>query len=184
MSLGNKQKSQGAVLNYREGEQLSWCPSWSNSLWQGWSCGLVHCPGGNATDPIWRVLASSGRISCWTPLKPQNSNPNPLASQLWCTDFLTPPTPLTITAFLESLMPLKNWSSIHARWSKSSLKHFIRFCGIIFPSLKQNFIAYHSSKVSDCIFEIPQLWQSVFSRIYSNCCCSCWFEAEIIKIGQ
>ena len=26
-----------------------------------------------------------------------------------------------------------------------------------FPSLKQNFIAYHSSKVSDYIFEIPQL---------------------------
>ena len=30
-----------------------------------------------------------------------------------------------------------------------------------FPSLKQNFIAYHSSKGSDCIFEIHQLWQSV-----------------------
>ena len=29
-----------------------------------------------------------------------------------------------------------------------------------FPSLKQNFIAYHSSKVSDCIFEIHQLWKS------------------------
>ena len=27
-----------------------------------------------------------------------------------------------------------------------------------FPSLKQNSIAYRSSKVSDCIFEIPQLW--------------------------
>ena len=27
-------------------------------------------------------------------------------------------------------------------------------------------------------------WQSGFSRMYSNCCCSCWFEAEIIKIGQ
>ena len=56
-----------------------------------------------------------------------------------------------------------------------------------FPSLKYNFIAYHSSKVSscpDCIFEIHQLWQSGFSRVYSNCCCSCWFEAEIIKIGQ
>ena len=56
-----------------------------------------------------------------------------------------------------------------------------------FPSLKQNFIAYRSSKVSscpDCIFEIHQLWQSGFSRVYSNCCCSCWFEAEIIKIGQ
>ena len=56
-----------------------------------------------------------------------------------------------------------------------------------FPSLKQNFIAYRSSKVSSCpdyIFEIHQLWQSGFSRVYSNCCCSCWFEAEIIKIGQ
>ena len=53
-----------------------------------------------------------------------------------------------------------------------------------FPSLKQNFIAYHSSKVSDCIFEIHQLWQSGFSRVYSNSCCSCWFEPEIIKIGQ
>ena len=56
-----------------------------------------------------------------------------------------------------------------------------------FPSLKQNFIAYRSSKVSsrpDCIFEIHQLWQSGFSRMYSNCCSCCWFEAEIIKIGQ
>ena len=32
-----------------------------------------------------------------------------------------------------------------------------------FPSLKQNFIAYRSSKVWDCIFEIHQLWQSGFS---------------------
>ena len=31
--------------------------------------GLVHCPGGNATDRIWRVLASSDEISSWTPLK-------------------------------------------------------------------------------------------------------------------
>ena len=53
-----------------------------------------------------------------------------------------------------------------------------------FPSLKQNFIVYRSFKVSDCIFEIHQLWQSGFSRVYSNSCCSCSFEAEIIKIGQ
>ena len=53
-----------------------------------------------------------------------------------------------------------------------------------FPSLKQNFIAYLSSKVSDCIFEIHQLWQSGFSRVYSNSFCSCWFEPKIIKIGQ
>ena len=39
------------------------------------------------------MLASSDGISCWTPLKPQHSNPNPnpLTNQLWCIDFLTPP---------------------------------------------------------------------------------------------
>ena len=57
-------------LDYRDGGKLSWCPFCSNSLWQGWSCELVHCPNGNATDSIWRVLASSKGISSWTPLKP------------------------------------------------------------------------------------------------------------------
>ena len=154
----------------------------------------MHCPAGNATDPIWKVLASSDKISSWTPLKPQYSNPNsnpntnPLANQLWSSDFLTPPKPLIIhhrlPAFLESLIPLKNWCSIHARWSKSRLKHSIRFC---LKSLKQNSIAYRSSKVSsrpDCIFEIHQLWQSGFSRVYSNSCYRCSFEPEIIKVGQ
>ena len=89
----------------------------------------MYCPGGNATDPIWRVLAPSHGISSWTPLKPNHSNPNPkpLANQLWCIDFLTLPTPLIIPhrllAFLESLMPLKNWCSIRARCSKSSRFH-------------------------------------------------------------
>ena len=149
----------------------------------------MHCPGGNATDPIWRVLASSLGISSWTPLKPQHSNPNskPLANQLWCIDFLTPPTPLIIPyrlpAFFESLMPLKNWCSIHARCSKS-----IPYISVAFvSSFKQNFIAYCSSKVSsrpDCIFEIHQQWQPGFSRMNSNSCCSCSFEPEIIKISQ
>ena len=114
---------------------------WIDTIWEGkWSCGLVHCPGGNTTDPIWRVLASFDGISTWTPLKLQrskpNPNPNPLANQLWCIDFLTSATlliiPLRLPAFLESLMPLKNWYSIHARWSKSSLKNSIRFCGIFY----------------------------------------------------
>ena len=55
---------------------------------------------------------------------------------------------------------------------------------VFFPSLKQNFIAYRSSKVSsrpDYIFEIHQLWQSGFSRVYSSCCCSYSFEPEIKK---
>ena len=55
-----------------------------------------------------------------------------------------------------------------------------------FPSIKHNFIAYRSSKVSSrphCIFQIHQLWQSRFGRVYSNSCCSCSFEPEIIKIS-
>ena len=119
------------------------CDHWSsNSLLQGWSWGLGHCPGGNATDPIWTVLASSDEISSWTHLKSQHSNPNPkpLANHLWCIDFLAPPTPLIIPhrllAFRESLMPLKSWCSIHARCSKSSLKHSIRFWGIIFSKFE------------------------------------------------
>ena len=151
-SLGNKPKVTGSkVWTIGRLRKLSWYPYWSNSLWQGWSYGLVHCPGGNATDPIWRVLASSDGISSWTHLKPQhsNSNPNPnsLANQLWCIDFLTPPKPLIISHRLPAfLMPLKNWCSIHTRCSKSSLKHSILFVAF-FPSLKQNFIAYRSSKV-------------------------------------
>ena len=103
-------------LDYREVEELSSCPPCSNSHWQEWSFGLVYCLSGNAFDPIWRVHASSDGISSWTPLKPQHTNPNtnpnpkPLANQLWCTNFLTPPTPLIIPhrfpVFLESLMPL------------------------------------------------------------------------------
>ena len=51
------------------------------------------------------------------------------------------------------------------------------------PNLKQNFIVYRSSSSPDCTFEIHQLWQSGFSRVYSNSYCSCSFEPEIIKIG-
>ena len=149
----------------------------------------MHCPVGNAPDPIWRLLASSNGISSWTPLKPQhsnpNSNPNPLANQLWCIDVLTPPTPLIIPhrlpAFLESLMPLKNWCSIHARWSVQKQSEAFHMFLWHFPGLKQNSIAYRSSSRPDCIFEIHQLWQSGFSRVYSNSCCSCSFKSEIKK---
>ena len=61
---------------------------------------------------------------------------------IWSIDFLASPTPLIILhrlpAFLESLMPLKNWCSIHARLSKSILKHSIRFWGI-FSKFKTQF---------------------------------------------
>ena len=88
--------------------------------------------------PDLKSLASTDWISSWTPLKPQHSNPNhnanPLAYQFWCSDFITPPTPLImphrLPAFLESLMPLKNWCLTHARCSKSSVNHSIHFCRI------------------------------------------------------
>ena len=137
-------------LDYWEIEELSWFSSWSNSLWQGWSCWLVHCPGGNAIDPIWRVLASSDGISFWTSLKPQHSSPNPntLANQLWCIDFLTPPTPPIIPRRLLPSLNLSYHSKTDARFMQDGRKAVwsILYASVaFFPSLKQNFIAYRSS---------------------------------------
>ena len=152
----------------------------------------MHCPGGNATDPIWRVLASSLGISSWTALKPQHNNPNPkpLANQLWCIDFLTSTTPLIIPHNSLPSLDLSCHSKTDARFMQDGRKAVwsIPYGSVaFFPSLKQNFIAYPSSKESsrpDCIFEIHQLWQSGFSRVYSNSRCSSSFEPEIIKIGR
>ena len=146
----------------------------------------MHCPGGNASHPIRRLLASSDGISSWTPLKPQYSNPNPLANQLWCIDLLLPHLSSSLTDYLPSLNLLCHSKTV-AQFMQDGRKAVWSIpyvSAAYFPSLKQNFIAYRSSKVSDCIFEIDQLWQSGFSRVYSNCCCSCSFEAEILKIGQ
>ena len=316
-------------LDYREGEELSWCLFWSNILWQEWSCGLVHCPGGNATNPIWRVLASCDGISAltnslktstylvflfdclssgnrvhvnhtnavkkrdhqkfvggfalsglfgsgratmltlnslwiivvdpafiaghqrikncgiwidqlyhqpavmttsfflifsehpWDKLRANllqiltnncvySSHTDMklcayclywhttvliheiiyLANQLWCSDSLLLPH---LSSPLADSLPSLNLlchSKTDARFMQDAPKAVwsIQYVSVAFSlSLKQNFIAYRSSKVSsrpDCIFEIHQLWQSDFSRVYSNCCCSCSFESEIIKIGQ
>ena len=94
-----------------------------------------------------------------------------LANQLWCIEFLTPPIPLIIPhrllAFLESLMHSKT----DARFMQDGRKAVwsVPYVSVaFFPSLKQNFIAYRSSKVSsrsDCIFEIHQLWQSGYIPI-------------------
>ena len=48
-----------------------------------------------------------------------------------------------------------------------------------FPSLKQNLlhiVFFTVSSRPDGIFEIHQLWQSDFSRVYFISCCSCSFE--------
>ena len=179
-------------MDNREAEELSWCPSWSNNPWQGWSCGLVYCPGGNATDLIWRMLASSDGISSWTPLKPQHTNPT---LTLWpintgvLTSLLLPHLSPSLTDSLPSLNLLCH-SKTDAQFMQDGWKAVwsIPYISVaFFPNIKHNFIAYGSSKVSshpDCILEIHQLWQSGFSRVYSNSCCSCSFEREIIKTSQ
>ena len=143
----------------------------------------------------WPDLKSAGLflgISCWTPLKPQHSYPNP---NPWpinygvLTSLLLPHRSSSLTVSLPSLNLLSHLKT-DARFIQDAPKAVwsIPYVSVVFfPSLKQIFIAYRSSKVSsrpDCIFEIHQLWQSGFSRVCSNFCCSCLFEPGIIKIGQ
>ena len=105
------------------------------------------------------------------------------------TCLLLPHLSSSLTDSLPSLNLLCH-SKTHARFMQDGWKAIwsILYVSVAFlPSLKQNFIAYQSSKVPlrpDCIFEIHLLWQSGFCRVYSNSCCSCLFEPEIMKIGQ
>ena len=138
----------------------------------------MHCPGGIATDPIWRVLVFSIGISFWTPLKPQHSNPNPKPINCGVlTSVLLPHLSSSLADFLPSLNLLCH-SETDARFMQDDPKVVWSIPCVsvaFFSSLKLNFIAYCSSKMSshpDCIFEIHQLWRSVFSRVYCNCCCS------------
>ena len=143
----------------------------------------------------------TGFEECWLlpkeslPELPQNLNivTLSLTLTLWpinsgiLTSLLLPHFSSSLTDSLPSLNLLCH-SKTDARFMQDGRKAIwsIPYVSVAasFPSLKQNFIAYRSSKVSDCIFEIYQLWQSGFSRVYSNCCWSCLFESEIIKIGQ
>ena len=127
------------------GSPLVWVCQWpSNSLWQGWSCRLVHYPGGNATDPIWRVLASSQGISSW--------NFNIVTLTLWpinsgvLTSLLLSHLSSSLTDSLPSLNLLCH-SKTDARFMQDGPKAVwsIRYISVaFFSSLKQNFIAYRS----------------------------------------
>ena len=72
----------------------------------------------------------------------------------------------------------QNWCSINARWSKSSLKHSHTFLWHHFPSLKHNFIAYHSSSRPDCILKFTSCDNQALVG------CIPIRAVEIIKIGQ
>ena len=135
---------------------------------------------------------------CWPlpkkslPELPYNLNIVTLTLTLWpincgvLTSLLLPHLSSSLTDSLPSLNLLCH-SKTHARFMQYAPKAVwsIPYVSVaFFPSLKHDFIAYRSSKVSDCIFKIHQLWQSDFSRMYFNCCCSCSFKPEIIKIDQ
>ena len=108
-------------LDYRESEELSWCSSCSNSLWQGGSCVLVHCPSGNATRPIWRVLLSSDGTSSWTPLKPQHSIPCWQSVQWEPSVFRSCQGPSKVCGWICTVWPSWVWESQHASLGTLSL---------------------------------------------------------------
>ena len=99
-----------------------------------------------------------------------------------------------LSSFLTDSLPSLNHSchsNTDARFMQDGWKAFWSilyvFVAFFFLLLKKNFIAYRSTQVfsrPDFIFEIHQLWKSWLSRVYSNSCCSCSIEPEIIRICQ
>ena len=124
----------------------------------------MHCPAGNATDPIWRVLASSDGISSWTPFKPQHCIPCLLSVQ-WepsaCISCQCCQKKVSskVCGWICSVWPSWVWESQYTStgnavsWSlgHSNRSSFHRMA--FFPISKQNFIAYRSSKVQIAFFK-------------------------------
>ncbi len=90
------------------------------------------------------------------------------------------------SSFTDSLASLNLlcYSKTDARFRQDTPKAVwsIPYVSVVafFPSLKHS----KMSSLPDYIFETHQQWQSGFSRVYSNSCCSCSFEPEIIRIFQ
>ena len=164
--------------------------------------GQIVCDKDGVVDCIVPVEIPPTRFEECSPLPreslpklPENLNIVTLSLTLWPihSGVLTFLHLLHLSSSLTDCLPSLNLlyhSKTDARFMQDGRKAVwsIPYVSVAFyQSLKQIFIAYRSSKVStrvDCIFEIHQLWQSGFSRVYSNCCWSRSFEAEIIKIGQ
>ena len=135
------------------------------------------------------MLASSDRNSCWTPLKPQHSNhnPNSLANQLWCIDFLTP-LPHLSSSLADSLPSLNLFclSKTDARFIQDGRKAVwsIPYVSVVFFFQFWNRILLHIvlPHIQIAFLKFPSCDNQ--ARVYTSCFCSCWFEPEIIKIGQ
>ena len=129
-----------------------------------------------------------------TLLKPQHSSPNPnrLANQLWCIDFLAPPTPLIIPHRTHRLPWISYATQKTDAWFMQDSRKAVWSIPYVFSGIFSKFKTefYCISFLLMCpdvqiaFFGIHQLGQPGYSRVHSNSCCSCSFEAEIIKIGQ
>ena len=156
----------------------------------------MHCPGGNATADLKSAGLFDG-ISSWTPLKPQHSIPCWLSVQ-WepsaCRSCQCSQKKRDHHKFVGGFA----LSVLLGSGRVSMLPLGTLSLGLWVIAVDPAFIAWHHffqvwntillhivlPHVHIAIFEIHQLWQSGFSRVYSNCYCSCSFKAEIIKIGQ
>ena len=138
----------------------------------------MHCPGGNTTEPIWRVLASLAEL-------PKNLNIVTQTLSLWlisCGVLTSLLLPHLLSSHIDSLSSLNLLchSKTDARFMQDGRKPV---CGI-FCKFQTEFYCISFFWSVRLHFEIHLLWQSSFSRMYSNFCCSCSFEPEIMKIGQ
>ena len=116
----------------------------------------MHFPAGNATDPIWRVLASSLGISSSTPWKPQHSIPCWLSVQ-WepsacrtcqcCQKKII--KSLWVDLLCLAFLGLGELACFHRElsWSLGHSSRSRCHCMAFFPSLKHSFIAYRSSNI-------------------------------------
>ena len=117
----------------------------------------MNCPGGNTTEPIWRVLASSDGISSWTPLKPQHSNPNPLANQLWCIDFHTSHHPCSFEPEI-----IKIGQSSHKMYSNIIL-NFQESTTILNACTKKSGNLLNTLRI--CLFQLPNWFYGVWREL-------------------
>ena len=119
-----------------------------------------------------------------------------MANRLWCSDFLTPPTPscLPRISYATQKLMIDSWKMLQKQSEAfhTFLWHFffkfkteclLHIVLLNCPHVQIAFLTFTSRVYSNCRVYSP-VWCIPISRVYSNCCCSCSFEAEIIKIGQ
>ena len=134
----------------------------------------MHCLGGNATDPVWRVLASSQGISSCISLKPQHSTLTPTLT-LWpnnygvLTSLLLPHFSSSLTDSLPSLNLLCH-SKTDARFMQDAPKAVwsIPYVSVVFFQV-QNSILLHFFLLKCPHVQIAFLkFTSCDYQVYSN----------------